>query len=243
MSLMNNNDRQAELDAVRQKIADAVKANDAAAFSSALTEYGQLIETSILAEAEKSADAKIQAATQHIDSEVLRSRGVRQLTSAETGYWQKVTEAMKSTNPKQALEDLDEFGSLEELPFASLDLAMFKNGDLSVISCFDAAHRLGNFTGPPLEAVVDTAEQGGDRMMVHGLRPLVDGGAAEALPVYRTREMDARRFGAYTRQQRDGVCYQHLSTVYLAARVRIPAGENWSHAVGVEALVEREGGM
>ena len=77
MSLMNNNDRQAELDAVRQKIADAVKANDAAAFSSALTEYGQLIETSILAEAEKSADAKIQAATQHIDSEVLRSRGVR----------------------------------------------------------------------------------------------------------------------------------------------------------------------
>ena len=35
MSLMNNNDRQAELDAVRQKIADAVKANDAAAFSSA----------------------------------------------------------------------------------------------------------------------------------------------------------------------------------------------------------------
>lgn len=107
MSLMNNNDRQAELDAVRQKIADAVKANDAAAFSSALTEYGQLIETSILAEAEKSADAKIQAATQHIDSEVLRSRGVRQLTSAETGYWQKVTEAMKSTNPKQALEDLD----------------------------------------------------------------------------------------------------------------------------------------
>ena len=102
MSLMNNNDRQAELDAVRQKIVDAVKANDAAAFSSALTEYGQLIETSILAEAEKSADAKIQAATQHIDSEVLRSRGVRQLTSAETGYWQKVTEAMKSTNPKQA---------------------------------------------------------------------------------------------------------------------------------------------
>lgn len=147
------------------------------------------------------------------------------------------------TRGGMALEELDEFGSLEELPFASLDLAMFKNGDLSVISCFDAAHRLGNFTGPPLEAVVDTAEQGGDRMMVHGLRPLVDGGAAEALPVYRTREMDARRFGAYTRQQRDGVCYQHLSTVYLAARVRIPAGKNWSRAVGVEALIEQEGGM
>jgi hypothetical protein len=42
---------------------------------------------------------------------------------------------------------------------------------------------------------------------------------------------------------RDGVCYQHLSTVYLAARVRVPAGQNWKAAVGVEALVELEGGM
>ena len=66
---------------------------------------------------------------------------------------------------------------------------------------------------------------------------------AEAMPVYRNRERDARRFGTYTRQQRDGVCYQHLSSVYLAARVRVPEGATWSHAVGVEALVEREGGM
>lgn len=107
MSLMNNNDRQAEVTAIRQKIADAVKNNDAAAFSEALTEYGQHIEASVLAEAEKNTDAKIQAATQHIDSEVLRSRGVRQLTSAEAAYWQKVADAMKSSNPKQALEDLD----------------------------------------------------------------------------------------------------------------------------------------
>ena len=107
MSLMNNNDRQEQANAIRQKIADAVKANDAAAFSAALTEYGQCIEENILAEAAKDADARIKAATQSIDAEVLRSRGVRQLTSAETGYWQKVTEAMKSTNPKQALEDLD----------------------------------------------------------------------------------------------------------------------------------------
>ncbi len=141
------------------------------------------------------------------------------------------------------LEDLDAFGTLDALPFSSLDLAVFKSGELSVVSCFTAAHELAGFNGPTMEAVIDTAEHGGDRMMVHGLRPLVDSGAAEALPVYRTREMDARRFGAYARQQRDGVCYQHLSTVYLAARVRIPAGENWSHAVGVEALVEQEGGM
>lgn len=107
MSLMNNNDRQEQANAIRQKIADAVKANDAAAFSAALTEYGQCIEENILAEAAKDADAKIKAATQSIDAEVLRSRGVRQLTSTEAAYWQKVADAMKSSNPKQALEDLD----------------------------------------------------------------------------------------------------------------------------------------
>lgn len=140
------------------------------------------------------------------------------------------------------LEDLDAFGDLDHLPFSSLDSAAFKNGRKGV-SCFTSAHKLAGFNGDALEAVVDTAEQGGDRIMVHGFRPLVDAADAQALPVYRNREMDARRFGAYTKQQRDGVCYQHLSTVYLAARVKVPAGAIWSHAVGVEALVEAEGGM
>lgn len=140
------------------------------------------------------------------------------------------------------LEELDAFGPLEDLPFASLDVTALKHR-LKGVSCFTTEHRLAGFNGRALEAVMDTSEYGGDRMMLHGLRPLVDAAAAEAMPVYRSREMDARRFGAYAGQQRDGVCYQHLSTVYLAARVKVPAGATWSHAVGVEALVEAEGGM
>lgn len=141
------------------------------------------------------------------------------------------------------LEDLDNYGNLDGLPFASLDAAALKNGR-SAISVFDTSHRLAAFGGgPTLPAVLDTAEQGGDRVMVHGFRPLVDCGAALAMPIYRSREMDKRSFGTLTSQQRDGVCYQHLSTVYVSARVQIPAGEDWSHAVGVEALVEPEGGM
>jgi hypothetical protein len=80
-------------------------------------------------------------------------------------------------------------------------------------------------------------------VFLHGFRPLVDSGAAEAMPLYRSRQQDARKGGKYSKQQRDGVCYQHLSSVYLAARIRIPAGETWRNAVGVEALVEAEGGM
>lgn len=139
------------------------------------------------------------------------------------------------------LEDLDAFGDLDHLPFSSLDVAALKNGRKG-ISCFTSEHELAGFNGDALEAVIDTAEQGGDRMMLHGLRPLVDAADAQAMPVYRSREMDARRFGTYTKQQRDGVCYQHISTGYLAARVKVPAGATWSHSVGVEALVEAEGG-
>lgn len=140
------------------------------------------------------------------------------------------------------LEDLDVFGSVDGAAMPALDSPAFKNGKLGV-SVFDANHKLCKLEGEALEAVIDTAEQGGDRMMCHGLRPLVDSGAAEAMPLYRSRQQDARKGGKYSKQMRDGVCYQHLSTAYLAARVRVPADENWKAAVGVEALVEMEGGM
>jgi hypothetical protein len=140
------------------------------------------------------------------------------------------------------LEDLDVFGALDGAEMPPLDSPAFKNGKLGV-SFFTPEHVLAKQGGGNLEAVIDTAEQGGDRMMLHGLRPLVDSGAAEALPLYRSRQQDARKPGKYTKQSRDGVCYQHLSSVYIAARVKVPAGENWRSAVAVEALVEPEGGM
>jgi len=138
-----------------------------------------------------------------------------------------------------SLEDLDRFGSLSSLPFASLDSGVLRPGRLGVFAV-DEAHRLASLSGPTLEAVIDTAEQGGRRMMCHGFRPLVDGAEAEAMPLFRARQMDERRGGQYSAPQRDELCPQHLSTVYLAARIRIPAGANWRSAVGVKALVEME---
>lgn len=41
------------------------------------------------------------------DTMILTSRGVEQLTSEEIKYYEKVAEAMKSNNPKQALTDLE----------------------------------------------------------------------------------------------------------------------------------------
>ena len=140
------------------------------------------------------------------------------------------------------LEQLDAYGQLDSLPFTSLDSAALKPGR-SVLGAFSVNHKLAAINGDNLEATLTTPEFGGDRIMVHGLRPLVDCGSAEALPVYRTRQMDHQDFGEYAPQSRDGICYQHISTVYLTSQVRIPAGEAWRHAVGVEMYIEPEGGM
>ena len=42
-----------------------------------------------------------------MDSQILAARGVRQLTSAERDYYQKLSEAMRSKDPQQAVNNLD----------------------------------------------------------------------------------------------------------------------------------------
>lgn len=44
---------------------------------------------------------------QELDSSILAARGVRQLTTQERDYYQKLAEAMKASEPKQALANLD----------------------------------------------------------------------------------------------------------------------------------------
>lgn len=140
------------------------------------------------------------------------------------------------------LEDLDQYGPLDDLPFASLDVTQLKNQRLG-ISAFNPSHFMCRFNGPAEEAVVDTGEIGGRRLMIHGLRPLVDRDDSVAYPIYRDRQAVQRKFGREVAQSRDGVCYQHQSTSYFAARVRVPAGESWKNMVGVEAFTEDEGGL
>lgn len=84
---------------ILQKMNEAIEKNDADAFAAAFEELSQNIQENILNEV----DQQRQAA----DVAILNGRGVRQLTSDETKYYQAVIEAMKSSNPKQALTDLD----------------------------------------------------------------------------------------------------------------------------------------
>lgn len=84
---------------IMQKISQAVKEGDEEAFASAFAEFARGIEENIMKEARELA--------QVTDANILASRGVRQLTSEETKYYDALIRAMKAHNPKQALADLD----------------------------------------------------------------------------------------------------------------------------------------
>lgn len=79
---------------------EAIDANDTEAFSAAFAEYTNLLQEAVL----KEAKGLVQAS----DNTILTGRGARALTSTETKYYEKVIEAMNSSNPQQALTLIDE---------------------------------------------------------------------------------------------------------------------------------------
>ena len=84
---------------IMQKLNDAAAKGDAEAFSNAFVELCELIQENVLAQAKEFMD--------QADTKVLSDRGVRQLTTKEKEYYNKVIEAMHSGNPKQAIQNLD----------------------------------------------------------------------------------------------------------------------------------------
>lgn len=84
---------------ILQQMNDAIAKNDPDAFAAAFEKLSLNIQENILNEVAEQQQAA--------DTMILAGRGVRQLTSEETKYFQAVIEAMKSSNPQQALTDLE----------------------------------------------------------------------------------------------------------------------------------------
>lgn len=84
----------------RAAMQEATKNSDEAAFAKAQQDMMQALMEKLLAEHDE-------IGQQANDVQVLAQRGVRQLTSQEKTYYQKVMDAMRSPNPKQALTNLD----------------------------------------------------------------------------------------------------------------------------------------
>lgn len=84
---------------LRQQLQEAMTSNDQEKFAQAFEEILQYY-------AEKNL-ADFRRLREETDSRVLAQRGVRQLTSQERTFYQKLGEAMAGTDPRQAVNNLD----------------------------------------------------------------------------------------------------------------------------------------
>ncbi|HXF55632.1 MAG TPA: hypothetical protein VNK52_16080 [Hyphomicrobiaceae bacterium] len=124
-------------------------------------------------------------------------------------------------------------GSLDALPF-SLDSV--STATLPALSAALPSHEIGLFSGDLLEAVLETAEQSavGRRMFVRGLWPITD--AADVRGSVGRRESLTAEV-SYTPESTmnvRGYVPLRADTRHARARVRIPAGTQWTYATGVE---------
>ena len=90
-------------DEIRFAMQSAIKAGNTEEF---YQQFDNMLEV-IGEEVAQQHEQKLNDLQQEMDSRILTARGVRQLTSQERDYYQKVAGAMKSSNPKQALAGLD----------------------------------------------------------------------------------------------------------------------------------------
>lgn len=89
-------------DTVRAQMQQALRDNNTDAFYESFDQMIGCIEQEIRADY----DGRLNDLRGEFDQRVLSARGVRQLTTRETSYYQKLIEAMKTRDPKQALANL-----------------------------------------------------------------------------------------------------------------------------------------
>lgn len=99
---MKSNDIQIRSD-VREAMQKAIRENDNEAFYASFEQMLLCIKDDI----ENEYNNRVNNLESEMDRRALASRGVRQLTSEERTYYQKLAEAMKAKDPKQALNGLD----------------------------------------------------------------------------------------------------------------------------------------
>jgi hypothetical protein len=141
-----------------------------------------------------------------------------------------------STTPGETLESLDALGfTLDTFP-TPFDSRTFAGGT-PLIGGFDADYKLVFFNGSPLEAVLQTGDQGlafPRRAFVNGFRPVTDAGDTFGRVAVKDRHGGNRVWGGETAVQTTGLIPARASGRLHRFEVRIPAGTEWTHIHGVE---------
>jgi hypothetical protein len=111
------------------------------------------------------------------------------------------------------------------------------------LAAFDASAKLGLFTGPNLEAIMETPELDGQgrRSFVSAVRPMTDAGTAMCSIATRDNAQSVAVYTQETAVNVQGICPQRVDTRYARAKLRIPSGSTWTYAMGVEPTMTQSG--
>ncbi len=141
-----------------------------------------------------------------------------------------------------SLDGLDSISTNLDALTASLDSSLWQGGTLQ-LGGFTPAHRLGYFTGAPLDAVIETAEQQffpASRSFVRSVMPLVDSASAVSVEVgIRDTQGSAPVWGDPAAVGPLGRADVRAAARYHRFRVTVSGG--FAHALGIDAIARPEG--
>lgn len=127
---------------------------------------------------------------------------------------------------------------LMEISWDSISVAA-----LPRLSVADSSHKLAFFGGSNKEAILETTEQSldGRRMQVNGFYPVTDAPTVYGRISKRQSLQAAMTYTNESTMNSDGFVPLIRSTRYSRAKIRIPAGTNWTYASGVRPIAIPDG--
>lgn len=140
------------------------------------------------------------------------------------------------------LEELDQFGNLDTLPY-SLDSEAWVGGTPR-LGAFNSSHQLSYFSGGNMAATVETAEVEpipGKRVFIRNARPVVDATGGSVAISVRERQADSLTLKAAVLMNAMGECPQRQTGRYVKARFTFPAATSFTHLSGVELDLVQQG--
>jgi hypothetical protein len=131
-------------------------------------------------------------------------------------------------------------GSLDALGF-SLD--SISTGALASLAAFSINRKAGFFTGDNIEAIMETSEADleGSAVYIDRVRPLTDSANVVVSIGGRMRAKDAVSYTAEQGLDDEGLCGAGVETRYARGRLRMPAGDTWTYARGVQPIAALAG--
>lgn len=131
-------------------------------------------------------------------------------------------------------------GSLDSLPF-SLD--SISKASVARLAAFDGTHKLGFFSGPNLEAIMETGDSftKGRTVEINGLWPMTDCADAMTSVAMRMSPMVADTYSTEMPVDDEGWSEAYVETRYARGRLRNPAGSSWTYAKGIAPDVSLAG--